>query len=142
MDINGANQFNEIISTSDKLVIVDFWAEWCGPCRIIKPVLEQLAEKYGDRVELVKIDVDQQDNYPLAVQYQVNSIPQVTFFKNGVQVDQFIGVVPPVRVEQIINQHATAPAAAVNIPEIQETTKVIEMPIPQKSEDTDMPMAA
>lgn len=107
MDITGATQFNELISTSDKLIMVDFWAEWCGPCRILKPVLEQLTEKYGDKVMLVKIDVDQQDNYPLAVQYQVNSIPQVTFFKNGVQVDQFIGVVPPVRVEEIIAQHST-----------------------------------
>lgn len=114
MDVIGANQFNELISTSNKLIIVDFWAEWCGPCRIIKPELEKLAEKYGDRVQLVKINVDEQDNYPLAVQYQVNSIPQVTFFQNGVQVDQFIGVVPPARIEEIINQHATAPAAATN----------------------------
>lgn len=127
MDIIGATQFNELISTSDKLIMVDFWAEWCGPCRILKPELERLAEKYADKVELVKIDVDQQDNYPLAVQYQINSIPQVTFFKNGVQVDQFIGVVPPVRIEEIINQHATTGA------------KIIEMPT---ATDTDMPMAA
>ncbi len=113
MDIVGATQFNELISTSDKLVMVDFWAEWCGPCRILKPVLEDLTAKHGDKVTLVKIDVDQQDNYPLAVQYQVNSIPQVTFFKNGVQVDQFIGVVPPARVEEIINQHATAAGATL-----------------------------
>ncbi|MBP6910913.1 thioredoxin [Patescibacteria group bacterium] len=106
MDIIGATKFNELITTSDKLIMVDFRAEWCGPCRILKPVLEQLAEKYADKVELVKIDVDAQDNYPLAVEYQVNSIPQVTFFKNGVKVDQFIGVVPPVRIDEIINQHA------------------------------------
>lgn len=127
MDILGAAQFNELVSTSDKLIMVDFWAEWCGPCRILKPELEKLAEKHADKVILVKIDVDQQDNYPLAVQYQVNSIPQVTFFKNGAQVDQFIGVVPPIRIEEIIEQHTKTGA------------KIIEMPT---AHDTDMPMAA
>lgn len=105
MDITGAEKFNELISTSNKLIMVDFWAEWCGPCRILKPELEKLAEKYADKVEIVKINVDEQDNYPLAVQYQVNSIPQVTFFRDGQQVDQFIGVVPPARIEEIITQH-------------------------------------
>ena len=106
MDIVGADKFNELIASSDKLIMVDFRAEWCGPCRILKPVLEELAEKHADKVILVKIDVDAQENYPLAVQYQVNSIPQVTFFKNGTQADQFIGVVPPVRIEEIINEHS------------------------------------
>lgn len=131
MDIVGANQFNELITNSNKLIMVDFRAEWCGPCRILKPVLEELTAKYGDKVELVKINVDEQDNYPLAVQYQVNSIPQVTFFLNGQQVDQFIGVVPPVRVEEIIQQHTANMASA---------------PVPPKATDendtTDMPMAA
>lgn len=112
MDIVGAEQFNELISTSDKLVIVDFWAEWCGPCRILKPVLEELAEKHADKVVLVKIDVDAQENYPLAMQYQVNSIPQVTFFKGGKQADQFIGIVPPVRIEEIIMEHTKTADAA------------------------------
>lgn len=129
MDINGAPQFNELITTSNKLIMVDFWAEWCGPCRMLKPVLEQLAEKYTDKVELIKIDVDAQDNYPLAVEYQVNSIPRVIFFKNGVKVDDFVGVVPPIRVEEIINQHAGDMAVP---------TKTIEMPKP----DMDLPMAA
>lgn len=134
MDITGAEKFNELLTTSKKLIMVDFWAEWCGPCRIIKPELEKLAEKYPDQVELVKINVDEQDNYPLAVQYQVNSIPQVTFFLNGQQVDQFIGVVPPTRVEEIINQHTT---------DMTETeSKTVEMPAPAATEDTDMPMAA
>jgi len=133
MDIIGANQFNELISTSNKLIMVDFRAERCGPCRIIGPELEKLAEKYSDKVEMVKINVDEQDNYPLAVQYQVNSIPQVTFFLNGVQVDQFIGVVPPVRVDEIIQQHTATMAAAP-------AGQTIEMPMPAK--DDDMPMAA
>lgn len=94
----------------------------------------------------MKINVDEQDNYPLAVQYQVNSIPQVTFFQNGLQVDQFIGVVPPIRIEEIINQHATAPAAAVeNITGETADLKAID-PVPPKAVDedntTDMPMAA
>ncbi len=138
MDILGAEKFNELISTSNKLVIVDFWAEWCGPCRIIKPELERLAEQYADKVELVKINVDEQDNYPLAVQYQVNSIPQVTFFKNGVQADQFIGVVPGIRIEEMIQQHTaditTKSEGATVIPLTPKAT--------EENDTTDMPMAA
>ncbi len=133
MDITGADKFNELTSTSNKLVMVDFWAEWCGPCRMLKPVLEDLAKKHADKVELVKVNVDEQDNYPLAVQYQVNSIPRVIFFKNGEKVDDFTGVVPPVRVEEIIQQHT----ADINATE----SKTVEMPESENT-DTDMPMAA
>jgi thioredoxin len=76
--------------TSDKITLVDFWAERCGPCRMLAPVLHALVEKYPDAVQLVKVDVDADENQALAMQYAVASIPQVTFFKNGEKIDQFV----------------------------------------------------
>jgi thioredoxin 1 len=80
-EITGKDAFAQELEDADKLIIVDFWAEWCGPCRMLGPVLHDLAEKYPDQVQLLKINVDSPDNQPLAMEYGVRSIPQVTFFK-------------------------------------------------------------
>lgn len=80
-EITGKDAFAQELADADKLIIVDFWAEWCGPCRMLGPVLHDLAEKYPDQVQLLKINVDSPDNQPLAMEYGVRSIPQVTFFK-------------------------------------------------------------
>ena len=86
------NNFEEIVVGSDKPVLVDFWAEWCGPCRIIAPILEEISAEYSGKALVVKCDVD---NSPqVAIKYSIRNIPTVLFFKNGEIVDKQVGAVP------------------------------------------------
>jgi thioredoxin 1 len=86
------NNFEEIVIGSDKPVLVDFWAEWCGPCRMIAPILEEISAEYSGKALVVKCDVD---NSPqVAIKYSIRNIPTVLFFKNGEIVDKQVGAVP------------------------------------------------
>ena len=76
----------------DKLLVVDFFATWCGPCKKLSPTLDEVSEEYGDRVNIVKVDVDESED--LAMTYGIRSVPTVLFFKNGQQVDKFVGALP------------------------------------------------
>jgi len=81
--------FNQEVLSSSVPVFVDFWAPWCGPCRMVGPVLEKLQEQYGEKIKIVKVDID---NYPeLAETYKIQSIPNMVLFKNGKEVDRVIG---------------------------------------------------
>ncbi|GMO32328.1 MAG: thioredoxin [Candidatus Azobacteroides pseudotrichonymphae] len=82
------NNFNELLA-STKPLIVDFWAEWCAPCRMIAPIIEELASEYKERVIIGKVNVDQ--NEELSSKYNIRSIPTLLFFKNGELVDKQIG---------------------------------------------------
>ena len=82
--------FNDEVLNSDMPVIVDFWATWCGPCRMIAPIIEQLAKELDGKVKVGKVNVDEQ--MELAVNYRVESIPTVMFFKDGKLVDKIIGL--------------------------------------------------
>ena len=87
---------NEVVESS-KPVLVDFWADWCGPCRVIAPALEELAEAYDGQVTIGKLNVDEQPN--VAAQFGIRSIPTLLFFQNGEVVDQVVGAVPKGAIE-------------------------------------------
>ncbi len=80
--------FNELLN-SGKPLVIDFWAEWCGPCRMVAPIIEELAEEYGDRVLIGKMDVDKNDE--VCAQFGIRNIPTILFFKNGQLVDKQVG---------------------------------------------------
>ena len=96
--------FESEIEKHDGLAVVDFWATWCGPCRIIAPILDQLASEYAGKAKVTKLDVDA--NQKTAMRFNVRSIPTVLFFKDGKLVDQVVGAVPKVQLESKFKEHA------------------------------------
>ena len=85
------NNFAEEVLNSDKPVLVDFWASWCGPCRMFAPIIDAVAEEYPDEVKVGKINVDEESE--LAQQYRVASIPTLIMFQNGEEVKRSVGVI-------------------------------------------------
>ncbi|HBL30969.1 MAG TPA: thioredoxin [Acidobacteria bacterium] len=86
------DNFESEVLRSDTPVLVDFWAEWCGPCRMVAPVLDQLAEEMDGKVRIAKLNVD--ENQQIAYQFQVSSIPTFILFKNGEMADRTLGALP------------------------------------------------
>ena len=93
--------FNDEVLKSDTPVLVDFWAEWCGPCRAIGPVVDEIANDYNGKVSVGKLNVDNENQ--LAMQYGVRSIPALLIFNNGTVVNQIVGAVPKNRITDILD---------------------------------------
>jgi thioredoxin 1 len=91
IELNDGNFESEVLK-SDKPVLVDFWATWCGPCRMVGPVVEEIAKDYEGKLKVGKLNVDESSQ--TAVQYGIMSIPSLLFFKGGKVIDQIIGAVP------------------------------------------------
>jgi thioredoxin 1 len=97
------DNFQTEVLSSDKPVLVDFWAEWCGPCKIIAPVVEELAKEFDGTLKVGKVDVD--SNQKVSMQFGIRSIPTLLIFKGGKVVDQVIGAVPKRALADKISKH-------------------------------------
>jgi thioredoxin 1 len=98
------NDFETTVKGSPELAVVDFWASWCGPCRTIEPIVDELAEEFHGKVKVYKLDVDA--NPRSASTYSVRSIPSILFFKGGSVVDTVIGAAPKSKLKEKFEQHS------------------------------------
>ena len=95
-DVTDATFADEVLNSSDT-IMVDFWAEWCGPCRAVSPILDQIAAEHSDKIKIVKLNVD--DNPQMAMKYQITSIPAMKVFRGGEVVKTVIGAKPKPAIE-------------------------------------------
>jgi thioredoxin 1 len=100
LELNDSN-FEELVINSDKPVLVDFWAAWCGPCRMVGPIVDELSNDFEGKAVVGKVDVDA--NNAIAARFGIRNIPTLLFFKNGEVVDKQVGVVPKPALSEKLN---------------------------------------
>lgn len=100
--VNSTEEFDNMLA-NNKLVLVDFWATWCTPCKMVAPIIDQLAEQYAGKITVAKVDVDQQQD--LAVRYGIQTIPTIMLFKDGKFVAKEIGVKPIDSFKSMVDSH-------------------------------------
>jgi thioredoxin 1 len=100
------NDFDSDVLQSDKPVLLDFWAEWCGPCKMIAPILDQIADEFGDRLKIVKLNIDENPQTP--PRYNIRSIPTLLLFDKGSVAAQQVGAVSKAQLEAFVNSHLAA----------------------------------
>ena len=98
-----SDNFEKEVINSELPVLVDFWAEWCGPCRAVGPVLEELSDEYSDKFRVAKVNVD--ENPELASEYGIRSIPTMILFKDGKQADSVIGALPKEHIVDFVTEN-------------------------------------
>jgi len=96
------SSFDDVIKNENKLILIDFWGEWCGPCKMIKPILDELSNEYADKVSIFGIDVD--DNPNITSSQGIRNIPTIGFYKNGVLVDRLVGAYPKSHIKSKIEE--------------------------------------
>ena len=101
INLNSSN-FNEEITSTDKLVLIDFFATWCGPCKMLSPIISEIANEYSNSVKVCKVNVD--ENQDLALKYSVTSIPTLIFLKNGKILNISVGLCSKVELVKMINE--------------------------------------
>lgn len=100
--LNNEN-FNKEVKESSKLVLIDFYADWCGPCKMMSPIIDEIANEVDDRVKICKLNVDESQN--IAIKYNVMSIPTLIIFKNGVMINNIVGLRQKQEILNIINNN-------------------------------------
>lgn len=100
LEITDAN-FDELVMKSDKPVLIDFWAEWCGPCRMVGPIVEELSKDFDGKAVVGKVNVDNNPN--ISMNFGIRNIPTILFFKNGQVVDKQVGAVPKANLAAKLN---------------------------------------
>jgi thioredoxin 1 len=98
--------FRDEVEKTNGLTLIDFWAVWCGPCRMVAPIVEQLAQEYSGKLKVLKLDVD--SNMQTSARFNIRSIPSLLFFKDGKLVDTVVGAVPKQFLERKVQEHLAA----------------------------------
>jgi thioredoxin 1 len=99
--VNDKN-FNDEVIKSENPVLVDFWADWCGPCKIVSPTIESIADEYKDKLKVCKLNVD--ENPTTATTYRITGIPSIIFFKGGKVADMLVGAVPKEQITEVVDR--------------------------------------
>jgi len=120
LEVNDAN-FEQSVLKSEQPVLVDFWATWCGPCKAIAPIVDEVATSYNGKAKVYKMDVDKNNSTPM--RYGVRGIPTLLIFKNGQVAEQIVGFVPKETIERALNKHVGAAATQPNNAVLEEVKK-------------------